>query len=107
MAKKRKQRVMLDAATKQNILAEVKGGMSIEMASKTFGISKSAISRWRSEGVASAAPVGAGANVKDAISYLRHAKRKLLASIRSGQITEPDGVHLLTLLALRTLEGAA
>jgi hypothetical protein len=44
-------------------------------------------------------------SVRDATSYLRHAKTEMTRLLRTSQIKEFDEAHLLALLALKSLEG--
>jgi len=43
---------------------------------------------------------------RDALIYLTHAEKKILDMIRDGKISKPDPAHLLTLLALTSLQEA-
>lgn len=43
--------------------------------------------------------------MRDATLFLRQAKRELMGGIRSGKVTDLDQAHLLSLLALNSLQG--
>lgn len=59
----------------------------------------------RSKVVHSETPIVKIPKHQDAIIYLRHAKDHITKSMQSGRLKKMDHAHLLTLLALSTLEG--
>src|SRR5262245_8652466 len=48
--------------------------------------------------------IGSGGEITDALIYLRHAERAIIEMVRDAKISRPDEAHLLTLLALATLQ---
>lgn len=103
--KKRKQRIVLNAAQRKDVAHRLATGVSAVDLAAEYSVAVSTIHKIK-KGAKESAPV-TGGNVRDATIYLKQANRRLMTSIRNGQLKEPDGVHLLMLLALRTLEGAA
>jgi transposase-like protein len=109
---------------KLDALAEVDAGAKAKDVAKRMGVTTSGLYYWRKTlvkkkgGALVVVPtttrskkvdiVATGANphaTRDAIVFLRKAKAELIASIRTGEVDELDSTHLLSLLALRSLQG--
>lgn len=48
--------------------------------------------------------IGSGGDLTDALIYLRHAEREIMQMVKEEKIERPDQAHLLTLLALGSLQ---
>ena len=101
-------------------VAEVDGGASAKTVAERMGVTTSGLAYWRktlkkgkrgsngavvmhSKAIASVDPHAA----RDAIIFLRKAKTELMAGIKNGTISDLDSSHLLSLLALRSLQGGS
>lgn len=123
-----KKRKAFSEAVKMAAVKDVKAGMKYADAARKHGVSTpSMIGRWvknvencgtpdcrklkakSGEVVAVTVPANPLAKVdqrngsRDAIVFLRKGKSELMRGIREGTINDLDNVHLLALLALRSL----
>jgi transposase-like protein len=105
---------------KQTALRRVAAGEPVEEVAKSMGCNGVSIYAWRktmpSAKIVSADTPSAKHGtkkhyelsdnvVRDAILYLRNARTAIMRQITSGKIKELDDAQLLTLLALKSLEG--
>lgn len=103
-------------------IAEVDSGIPAKTVAERMGVTTSGLAYWRktlkANGKASKAVVATrkgatpvqttGPNpnaARDAVVLLRKAKGALMVGIRNGTIDDLDDAHLLSLLALRSLQG--
>lgn len=96
-------------------------GETVQALVKEFKVPNSVIYSWRDKFRPGQAPAGAPAPqgstppraqpsesviaMRDAISYLKHAKAEMHAALQAGRIKEFDRSHLYALLALNSLLG--
>jgi transposase-like protein len=103
---------------KQSAVDELNAGGSADQIAARLKVTSSSIYQWRKalknkkQAVAvSTVPVGNGkapielAQTRDAVVLLRKAKSELLRGIKKGSINDLDNAHLLSLLALNSLQG--
>ena len=112
---------------KHALVEKIKNGGDIKALAKEHALNPSMVSRWvyekggkrkpqpHAKGSSTAivaVPVANGGNVaeaqhaiRDATVLLRKAKSELMRGIRAGTIDDLDPAHLLSLLALQSLQG--
>jgi transposase-like protein len=98
---------------KRKAVMQMGKGKSSQAISAELGISNSSLHLWANQerkgahgDTARESPAPAVANahgVKDAISFLKHAKTEMHEALRRGEIKEFDQAHLLSQLALNAL----
>jgi transposase-like protein len=120
-------RTQYPLALKHQAVAMVRSGMKVAEVARQLNLHPTSVNYWRKNpiqrGVAEApeddgkaqailpAPkatngIGGGGAITDALIYLRHAEKEILEMIRDGKIQRPDPAHLLTLLALASVQKA-
>lgn len=95
---------------KKKMVDEYRAGASGESLAEKYRLPKSMVYYWISKLGAARGKGNTGARganphaSKDALVYLKHAKVHINTALRDGRLKEMDQAHLLTLLALQTLE---
>jgi transposase-like protein len=123
MSTKKSHKTTLTNEEKLAAIAEVDAGAKAKDVAARMGVTTSGLYYWRKtlrkkggalvvvstpRTTTKGAIVAAGANphaTRDAIVFLRKAKGELMAGIRNGTVDDLDNTHLLSLLALRSLQG--
>lgn len=94
---------------KQKVVEEFRAGATAKSLAAKHKIATSMVHYWAKKfgtpGGTRQPRVADPYSYKDALVYLKHAKAHINASLKEGRLKEMDQAHLLTLLALQTLEG--
>jgi len=89
-------------------VAEMEAGGNTAEIAKRMGITSSGLKYWqkmvKKKQVVVATPVNDSQATREAIILLRKAKHELLDGIKEGRIDDLDHCHLLSLLALQSLQ---
>jgi transposase-like protein len=97
---------------KHSAIARVRKGEPPSAVAKALGVHVSTVYSWTKTSMASVkaarlhsipATLKLPEHIKDAISFLRHAKREAYEAVKNGDIAELDQAHLLAIMALNSL----